>query len=361
MEIGEIWISIIMPLILGPLFVFLKTLWDKYNNQKEQKRQILFDDTRNRLKHQLDDFYYPVYLKLLLLYSISFILPQKEADINNDRTDSVTSSESEFCSSDEEYNNEMDTTNYELKEKRKSISYKKRRCMAYYKTNDEYIKCRNVIPTSGFSKICKCCRWKFLSGKIEISILEEKDIERNSVFYVPTTDDLQDNHRISIDKTETVRKRTKRSSRKSSIDNNALRDITIQIPDFVDLTELEDLGQSKDKSIINHMNLLTISISEKTIPIIEHACNSYYKEIAESIESKIHIIEPNTRLTKHLILFLKYAKIRDLIHENNLCEKDCKPEDFGAKNNINTLLGHIEANLNKYGNQYKSLMEKGSI
>lgn len=358
MEIGEIWISIIMPLILGPLFIFFKTLWDKYSSKKEQKRQLLFDDTRNRLKHQLDEFYYPVYLKLLLLYSISFILPQKNTEIDTNRTDSVSSSESDFCSSDEEYNNE---TNTEIKDKRKSISYRKRRCMAYYKINNDYVKCRNVIPNSGFSKVCKCCRWKFLSGKIEISVIEEEDIERDSVFYVPNTEELNKINGLTIDKSVTVRKRTKRSSRKGSIHINTNKDITIQIPDFIDINELEDLGKTKEKSIINQMNLLSISISEKTIPIIEHACNSYYKEIAESIESKIHIIEPNTRLTKHLILFLKYAKIRDLIHENSLCETDCKPEDFGAKNNINTLLGHIEANLNKYGNQYKNLMEKGSI
>jgi hypothetical protein len=345
MEIGEIWISIIIPLILGPLFVFFKTLWDRSNNFKEKKRQLLFDDTRNRLKNQLDDFYYPVYLKLLLLYSISFILPEKDVDTI---TESISSSESEYCSSDEEYNN-----NTKLTETCKNISYKKRRCMAYYKINEEYVKCRNIIPNSGFSKICKCCRWKFLSGKIEINILDQKDIEPNSVFYVPITEELQDKRKIVIDKTETIRKRIRRSS-----DTNVIKDITIQIPDFTDISELEE---SKEESILNQMNLLSISISEKTIPIIEHVCNSYYKQIAESIESNIHIIEPNTRLTKHLILFLKYAKIRDLIHENNLCEEDCKPEDFGAKNNINTLVGHIEANLNKYGNQYKKLMEKGYI
>lgn len=367
MEISEIWLSIIMPLILGPIFVFFKTIWDRTRANKDRKQQMLFDDTRNRLKHQLDEFYYPVYLKLLLLYSISFILPQKETEGETDalknsieeNRGSISSSESEFCSSDEE-------VELETKQKRKSISYRKKRCMAYYKINNEYIKCRNVIPTTGFSKICKTCRWKFLGGKIEISLLDETDIHRDSVFYVPSNEN--NDKRLSVDKdttlklnhTETLQKRTKRNSRKSLGELKVSKDITIQMPDFIDISELE-LGDKHKDSIVNQMNLLSISISEKTIPIIEAVCNEYYKEIAESIEAKIHIIEPNTRLTKHLILFLKYAKIRDLIHHHSLSETDCKPEDFGAKNNINNLLGHIEANLNKYGNQYKNLMEKGTI
>ena len=350
MEIGEIWLSIIMPLILGPLFVFFKTIWDRIRDNKDRKEQILFDDTRNRLKTQLDEFYYPVYLKLLLLYSISFILPQR--DVEHNQYDNDSSSESEFCSSDEEVE-----TNPSIKQT--SITYKKKRCIAYYKNNNEYIKCRNIIPKTGFSKICKCCRWKFLSGKIEINIIDDHELRRDSVFYVPTKEDMD--RRVSIDidnKNEPplgLNKITKRNRSIKNTDINSPKDITIQIPDFIDISELETNDIEKN-SIINKMNLLSISISEKTIPIIETACNQYYKEITEAIETKIHIIEPNTRLTKHLILFLKYSKIRDIINNNNLSENDCNPEDFGAKNNINTLLGHIEANLNKYGNQYKTLL-----
>ena len=118
MEIGEIWLSIIMPLILGPLFVFFKTIWDRIRDNKDRKEQILFDDTRNRLKTQLDEFYYPVYLKLLLLYSISFILPQR--DVEHNQYDNDYSSESEFCSSDEEVE-----TNPSIKQT--SITYKKKK------------------------------------------------------------------------------------------------------------------------------------------------------------------------------------------------------------------------------------------
>lgn len=366
MEIGEIWISIILPIIIGPLFVFFKTIWDRTCDLKQKKKQLLFDDTRNRLKHQLDEFYYPVYLKLLLLYSLSYILPEpkNETEFASDYRQSESSSESEFCSSDEEY--VLSSTNEASRDK-KSIKYKKRRCMAYYKMDNEYINCRNIIPHNGFSKVCKCCRWKFLAGKIEINILDENEINPNSVFYSPRQDDIITNSnekssssiRSVSSKLDTVKKRTKRNNQKNSIKVDGINDITIQIPEFIDISDLD--ATNHNKSIIEHMNMQTISISEKTIPIIECACHKYYSEIAKSIEEKIHIIEPNTRLTKHLIRFLKYAKIRDLIHDNNLCDSDCKTENFGAKNNIDILLGHIEANLNKYGNQYKTLMEKGII
>ena len=376
METDDIWISIILPLIIGPLFIFFKTVWDRTCELKQKKKQLLFDDTRNRLKHQLDDFYYPVYLKLLLLYSLSFFLPEKEI---NDETstdscesiykrkstihgrksiytydnESISSSDSDLCSSDEETH--MPEQN--ILQKRRT--YKKRRCLAYYKNENEYIKCRNVIPQNGFSKICKTCKWKFLSGKIEINIFEENEIRSNSIFYIPNINKQPSSPLQSSSKIEPLQKITKRTNKKKNVNFEKIKDITIQIPDFIDVSELE--SNEKNKSIMNQMNMLSISISEKTISIIEHACNKYYKDIAECIENTIHIIEPNTRLTKHLILFLKYAKIRDLIHENNLCETDCKPEDFGAKNNINQLLCHIEANLNKYGNQYKNLMENGNI
>tara|TARA_A100001015_G_scaffold24824_1_gene27926 strand:+ start:276 stop:1322 length:1047 start_codon:yes stop_codon:yes gene_type:complete len=348
MEIEDIWISIIMPLILGPLFVFLKTIWDKTNEAKQNKKKMQFDEKRSKLKHQLDDFYYPVYLKLLLLYSLSFILPQPKSEEITDKEDaiereSVSSSESEFCSSDEEFNENTESNN-------KKQSYRKKRCMAYYKINNEYIKCRKIIPKTGYGKICRCCRWKFLGGKIDIHILENEDHSENSVFYSPNLDQDQESS------TKTIKKLTKRRGTK-----NSLKDITIQIPEFVDLQDLEATDINSNK-LMNQVNLLSISISEKTVPIIRKVCNEYYKQIAESIENTIHIIEPNTRLTKHLISFLKYSKIVELIYDNDLCQmNDCKPEDFGAKNNLNELLGHIEANLNKYGNQYKKLMENGNI
>ena len=185
-------------------------------------------------------------------------------------------------------------------------------------------------------------------GKIDIHILENEDHPEIPYLF----SEFRSRSRV-------IHKDNKKINSEGA--KNSLKDITIQIPEFVDLQDLEATDINANK-LMNQVNLLSISISEKTVPIIRKVCNEYYKQIAESIENTIHIIEPNTRLTKHLISFLKYSKIVELIYDNDLCQmNDCKPEDFGAKNNLNELLGHIKTNLNKYGNQYKKLMENGNI
>ena len=131
--------------------------------------------------------------------------------------------------------------------------------------------------------------------------------------------------------------------------------------DATSLTEHTDF-KLESESILNKFKYLSVNVSEKNIHVLEHVCNEYIKEVSECIEKNIHIIKPNTRITKHLIQFLKYARICELIFSNKLCENsECKPEHFGAKNNLAELLGHIEANLSKLGNQYKKLIEDGKI
>ena len=87
MEIGEIWATIIIPIVIGPLFLLFKTMWDRNNSFKYEKAKMQFEEKKNKLQNQLNLFYYPVYLKLVLIYSLSFSLPERKLNKTEDEND----------------------------------------------------------------------------------------------------------------------------------------------------------------------------------------------------------------------------------------------------------------------------------
>ena len=74
-------VGIVVPLIVGPVSIFFKSLWDKYSNSQEEKRKNYYESRLNELKNKIDLFYWPVYIKLKCLYSgfpkygLMYILP----------------------------------------------------------------------------------------------------------------------------------------------------------------------------------------------------------------------------------------------------------------------------------------------
>ena len=44
MKESEIIVSVIVPIIIGPLFIFFKSLWYRYNVRKEEVRKIQYEE-----------------------------------------------------------------------------------------------------------------------------------------------------------------------------------------------------------------------------------------------------------------------------------------------------------------------------
>ena len=65
MKITEIWIGIIIPLIIGPIFIFLKTIYDNYMDHKYDRKREIFKEKQAKYLFLLKEFYWPIYINLL--------------------------------------------------------------------------------------------------------------------------------------------------------------------------------------------------------------------------------------------------------------------------------------------------------
>jgi len=210
MEISDIWTTIIIPLLIGPLFIYLKSVYDNYTQNKREHNLLVYNTKIDYLSKILTNFYWPLYLKLLCIHQLNYNIPIKNE--------------------------------YEYK-------------------SDE----------------------------------EDSELESN------------DNITINI--------------------NN----------------------KNKSTSII---------LDSDTIHLMEKNINQLFKETIDIIENNIYNVRLSKSLNKHIVEFIKFCKIRQIIHEGSV-EKKYNIEYFGTKDNTSKLLKLIEFELNKYKEQYNTLLETG--
>ena len=378
MELTEIWISIILPLLIGPICIFAKTVYDNYKMTKFEKMKIEFDEKLEKLRNKLDIFYWPVYLKLLCIYQLNYNIPDTEDEHESDNSSS--SSSDDETKEDREY------------------------CEGYYmKAENDYYKCLNIIPSNSSTKICKKCRWKMAHSKINLKLVsldknecrrlslannqDFKDVAslknatsiRNAnrlrnkntcdIKNIMDTDNFTDNsENISILITEKGKKKRKatylsyrrkgKQKKKSAIKNNVI----INIPDDVDIelgsSSSSDDDETKDNRKYNKIAHLNVIIDTETSLLLKNKLNEYYKGVIEIIQTNISIGEPNETLGREILKFIKYAKIREIIDEGSINQK-YKSRQFGAKNNTDKLLSKIEFYLFHFKREYENLMARG--
>ena len=89
MELSEIWIGIIIPIIIGPIFIYLKTLRDEIAERKYNRKKEIYKNKLFQINELLENFYWPLYISLISIQQYSYHLPIK----NRFRYDSNSSSD----------------------------------------------------------------------------------------------------------------------------------------------------------------------------------------------------------------------------------------------------------------------------
>jgi len=212
MESNDIWTNIIIPLLIGPLFLYLKSVYDVYINRKNEHKLMLYNNKYEHLTYVLNNFYWPLYLKLLCITQLTYNIPLK-----ND---------------------------YE-----------------YYSDSDE-------------------------------------SDNKNS----------------------------------NNLDN--------------------------DNFIINIKSNKNIVLNTETIQLMELNMNLLFHETIEIIEKHVYKARLSKNLNKHIVQFIKYCKIREIIREGSI-DKKYNIEYFGIKDNTKKLLQLIETDVNNIQEKYNCLIEKG--
>lgn len=79
----ELWISIILPILIGPFFLTLKYLYETHQNRINSVKLIKYNHIRETIKEKLDLFYWPLYMRLLCIYQINHLIPELKKLCNN--------------------------------------------------------------------------------------------------------------------------------------------------------------------------------------------------------------------------------------------------------------------------------------
>lgn len=301
METETIWVSIIIPLVIGPIFIFFKNLYDRFNLKKDERKVNKYNDLLDRIRNKLKDFYWPVYLQLLYIYQFNFNIP-----IQNDKnTKNYNSSSSSNSSSDEDSDSEPFI---------KYTKKKMKRCNGYYTNkNNDYVRCKKYVPNNSI-QLCRKCKWRTQKVNNEICDQNKDNIESNII-----------NQSIKIS---------------MPVDINVDNDISLTGCDIGTVKTLSTINTTTDKNIVDKLKKIV---------------NKSHDDLLNIIENNISIAEPNSKLGKQLVLFIKYSKIRKIVDntDNNI-------KDFGVKDNTNKLLSLIEIKLFDLQKEYHILMDKGA-
>ena len=170
METEIIVVSVIIPLIIGPLCIFFKSLYDRYNVKNDERKLVIFNQYLDLIQNKLKLFYWPLYLKLLCIYQMNFSLP----------LDTLETISSDSSQSDEE----DDFIKYTKK--------RRKRCKGKY---GQGIRCKKTIPKNAIP-FCKKCVW---NQKDEI-IEKYKNINKQDIV-VGIPKDIDVNITINSDNT----------------------------------------------------------------------------------------------------------------------------------------------------------------
>lgn len=125
---GVLWLDIIillvLPICIGPLFLFGKSLWDRYNLHKREVRERAYENRINKIREKLVTFYWPLYVYLLKDYILW-------ATIKYGRITRAQLAESDDTVSEESEYSDYDEEDYS-------------RCL-FVKSNGK--RCHNIVPT----------------------------------------------------------------------------------------------------------------------------------------------------------------------------------------------------------------------
>ena len=132
METSDIWKNIIIPIIIGPLFISIKILYDKWDYKKKETNILKNKIKLEKLNNKLAKFYWPLYILLLKDYDMWTKIVFK--DINNI---GITESDS-----DSDIDDTIDKYNY---------------CIYMRKMGNTLIQCKNPVAINCIDKLGPYC------------------------------------------------------------------------------------------------------------------------------------------------------------------------------------------------------------
>ena len=281
----NIWNDIIIPVIISPILLLLKVLYDKWANKKSKTILLKNKLKLEKIQDKLKNFYWPLYIRLLRDFDIwsrftiydndfyDFIESDTESDIEN--SDNI-----KRCSYKQEKIKDDNTIEYincnipvHINSNTKGPLY----CLRHHK----YANIQNIeIISYNNNEISK--------SKIPIKYNEIKNTIEDIILNIDSKNSDQENNielkinKISNEDTYST------DSLPGNLSGNKVGEIS-ELEHFNKLNQIDI-----DKDIYNSL--------------VETLLNNY-EHINKLIIDNIYIAEPNTQIGKQLIRFMKFSTI----------------------------------------------------
>ena len=321
METETILISIFMPILLGPLYVYLKELWDRYNSHNYEVKKNYYNEKINILKNKLSLFYWPIYIKLCCLYHLNYNIID-EKDLEATEIENIELSETQ-----------SDTPNEEELELRQRIKRK------YKKIKCDDTDCNNMVNHHDTYKYCYNCRIKMIQNGIPKRKLKKK-IKKKS------------NEHITINISNDLE--WENSTSESEGDKYNLKFIENTSDSSMSDITGDGIGVVKDlpKKIIELDKILIDNLDETILEL--------YLDIKEIILSNIAIGQPRSKLGRELTKFIRFVEMEKIVFNSNKIKQNnfFKSNKFGVVNNIKKLLEIIEIDLFVLQREYNKMIKE---
>lgn len=323
-----------MPILLGPLYVLLKELWDRYKSHNTEIKKNYYNERMNIVKNKLSLFYWPIYIKLCCLYHLNYnIIEDNERDDDNIEVENVDLSETQ-----------SDTPNEEEMELRKRIKkkYKKVICGYRYKDgNNIDIICQNLVNHHDTYKYCYNCRLRMIENGTPKRKLRRRK-KNNEHITINISDDFEWEKSTSESDNSTEEEK---AAILKLIENNSDSSVS-------DITG-DGLGVVKDlpKRVIQMDKILIDNLDDTIIEL--------YLDIKDIILENIAIGQPRSKLGRELTKFIRFIEMERVVYNSNKKKQDKKFKsiNLGVVNNIKKLLEIMEIDLFVLQKEYNKMIK----
>ena len=361
METTEIVTTVLIPLFIGPLFIFFKTLWDRYNAKNDNIKKIEYDEQIGKIREQLNNFYWPVLIKLKCLNHLNY----SEVKTEHIELKEIFLEDSMSEPSDVK---PIKTENGRRKKRKKG-----KICGNNTMIEGDFVVCQNIVHKPDVYQMCqKCLRKK--KNKLEFSDSDSEVYRSSDNLNLHTKIDIEGN---LLDTEENLywddkdldtkirrRKTIKENDNVENIELNENLTMLVDSPQKVKINIVDDTsGKSSKSSSSSGSNIIgEEKLVKKTIKIekllkfeLDNKIITLCVEIKDIIEGNIAIIKPDKKLGKELVKFIRFVETICIIANYNTKKKEMKNKkkyinynymDLGVIDNTKKLIKIISDKLN---------------
>lgn len=278
----NIWTDMFIPLIISPILLLLKVLYDKWVDKKSKTRLLKNKLKLEKIQNKLTKFYWPIYIRLLR----DFDIWSRFTIYDNDFYD--------FIESDTE-------SDVESSEDIKRCCYRQEKITKNSKV--EYIKCNIPIHINSNTKgPLYCLRHHKYSHIQNIEIINYNKDENTKLEIPISMNNINDGNIIlnidMIDKCVDLKINKSIENDLDSIDSNN------SIPGNLSGNKIGEIRELDHFSSENQINIDSDIYKSLVTTLLTN-----YEHINSLIIDNISIAEPNTQIGKQLIRFMKFSTI----------------------------------------------------